>query len=56
MRKTAEEIMKSIDEMENGERIKLLGNLFDKYFDNRPSKEELAKEKEKMLWGENNES
>ncbi|MFJ8528377.1 hypothetical protein [Bacillus sp. NPDC094106] len=55
MKKTADEIMKSIEEMNNSERIKLLGSLFDKYFDNRPPKEELEKEKEKMLWGENDE-
>lgn len=48
---TADEIMKAIEEMENGERIKLLNKLFDNYFDSRPSKEQLNKEKEEIFWG-----
>lgn len=32
----ANEVMREIDLMQNNERIKLLGMLFDKYFDNRP--------------------
>lgn len=49
---TAEEIMKVIEEMDNGERIKLLNTLFDHYFDSRPSKEQIIREKEEMFWGE----
>jgi hypothetical protein len=32
----AKEIMKEIENMDNGERIKLLEMLYDKHFDNRP--------------------
>lgn len=35
----AEDIIKSIEGMDNGERIKTLELLFDTYFDNRPPKE-----------------
>jgi len=52
---TADEIIKAIEEMDNGERIKLLNTLFDKYFDSRPSKEQIIKEKEEMFWGTDNE-
>lgn len=48
---TADEIMKAIKEMENGERIKLLNQLFDSYFDSRPPKEQILREKEEMFWG-----
>ncbi|MBM7572953.1 hypothetical protein [Aquibacillus albus] len=51
---TAEEIMKAIESMENSERIKLLNKLFDYYFDNRPPKEQIIKEKEEMFWGKDN--
>jgi hypothetical protein len=51
---TADEIMKAIEEMENGERIKLLNMLFDNYFDSRPPQEQIIKEKEEMFWGEEN--
>ncbi len=49
---TADEIIEAIEEMDNSERIKLLNKLFDNYFDSRPSKEQIVKEKEKMFWGE----
>jgi hypothetical protein len=52
---TADEIMKAIEEMDNGERIKLLNKLFDNYFDSRPSQEQIIKEKEEMFWGKENE-
>ncbi|WP_171038192.1 hypothetical protein [Aquibacillus sediminis] len=52
---TAEEIMKAIEEMDNGERIKLLNKLFDHYFDSRPPKEQILKEKEEMFWGKEDE-
>ncbi|MDC3413893.1 hypothetical protein [Terrihalobacillus insolitus] len=48
---TADEVMKAIEEMDNGERIKLLNKLFDTYFDSRPPKEQIIKEKEEMFWG-----
>lgn len=51
---TADEIMKVIKEMDNAERIKLLNQLFDNYFDSRPSKEQIVKEKEGMFWGRDN--
>nr|WP_186324766.1 hypothetical protein [Paenibacillus bovis] len=47
---TADEIMKAIKEMENGERIKLLNQLFDSYFDSRP-----PKERKKKCFGAKNE-
>lgn len=40
---SAEQIMNSIEHLDNGERIRLLEMLFDKYFDNRPSADELLK-------------
>lgn len=40
---TAKEIMKAIEEMENGERIKLLELLAEKHFGGSPSKEEITK-------------
>jgi hypothetical protein len=49
---TAEEILKAMDLMENGERIKLLELLFDKHFDNRPPKEVLDKQRHKALYPE----
>lgn len=49
---TADEIMKAIKNMDNGERIKLLDMLFDEYFDNRPPKEVLEKEREYYTWGD----
>ncbi|MBB2483003.1 MULTISPECIES: hypothetical protein [Heyndrickxia] len=52
---TADEIMKAIKEMDNGERIKLLNMLFDNYFDSRPPKEQIIKEKEEMFWGKEDE-
>lgn len=52
---TAEEIMKAIEEMDNGERIKLLNLLFDNYFDSRPSREQIIKEKEEIFWGNEDE-
>jgi hypothetical protein len=52
---TADEIMKAIEEMDNGERIKLLNKLFDNYFDSRPSKEQIIKEKEEIFWGTDDE-
>lgn len=52
---TADEIMKAIEEMDNGERIKLLNNLFDNYFVSRPPKEQIIKEKEEILWGKEDE-
>lgn len=52
---TADEIMKEIEEMENGERIKLLNMLFDCYFDSRPSKAQIVKEKDEIFWGKENE-
>lgn len=52
---TAEEVMKAIEKMENSERIKLLNELFDNYFDSRPPKEQIIKEKEEMLWGKDDE-
>lgn len=48
---TADEIMEVIEKMDNCERIKLLHKLFDQYFDSRPPKEHILKEKEEMLWG-----
>lgn len=52
---TADEIMKAIEEMDNGERIKLLNKLFDIYFDSRPPKEQIIKEKEEIFWGKEDE-
>lgn len=52
---TADELMKKIKSLPNGERIKLLGYLFDEYFDNRPPKEEMERELEKDWWGEDEE-
>ncbi|UFU00253.1 hypothetical protein KO561_04680 [Radiobacillus kanasensis] len=52
---TAEEMLKAIEDMENGERIKLLNKLFDDYFDSRPPKEQILKEKEEMFWGKEDE-
>lgn len=51
---TTDEIMKAIENMDNGERIKLLNTLFDTYFDNRPPKEQIIKEKEEIFWGKDN--
>jgi hypothetical protein len=51
----ADEIMKAIEEMDNGERIKLFNKLFDNYFDSRPPKEQIIKEKEEMFWGKEDE-
>jgi len=48
---TAEEILKAIIEMDNSERIKLLNKLYDRYFDNRPPREQIIKEKEEFFWG-----
>ncbi|KIO58304.1 hypothetical protein B4064_3785 [Caldibacillus thermoamylovorans] len=48
---TAEEILKAIIEMDNSERIKLLNKLYDCYFDNRPPREQIIKEKEEIFWG-----
>jgi hypothetical protein len=48
---TADEIMKAIEEMDKCERIKLLNMLFDKYFDSRPHRDQIIKEKEEMFWG-----
>ncbi|MEK4872234.1 hypothetical protein [Niallia sp. FSL W8-1348] len=39
----AVEIMKAIEEMENGERIKLLELLAEKHFGGSPSKQEIEK-------------
>lgn len=36
---THEDVLKAIENLSNGERIKLLEQLFYKYYDNRPSKE-----------------
>ncbi|GAA0337448.1 hypothetical protein GCM10008967_29630 [Bacillus carboniphilus] len=52
---TAEEILKAIEEMDNSERIRLLNELFDKYFDSRPPKEQIIKEKEEIFWGTDDE-
>ena len=52
---TADEIMKAIEEMDNGERIKLLNKLFDNYFDSRPQKAEIIREKEELFWGKEDE-
>ncbi|WP_180271587.1 hypothetical protein [Fredinandcohnia onubensis] len=52
---TADEIMKAIQEMDNGERIKLLNMLFDNFFDSRPSKDQIIKEKEEIFWGKEDE-
>lgn len=52
---TADEIMKAIEEMDNGERIKLLNILFDKHFDSRPPKDQIVKEREEMFWGKEEE-
>lgn len=52
---TAEEIMNAIKNMDNSERIKLLNKLFDNYFDSRPPKEQIIKEKDEMFWGKENE-
>lgn len=46
---TAEEILKAIIEMDNSERIKLLNKLYDRYFDNRPPREQIIKEKEEIF-------
>jgi hypothetical protein len=34
-----EDVFKDMQELDNGERIKLLDKLYDVYFDNRPSEE-----------------
>lgn len=52
---TADEVMKAIQEMENGERIKLLNTLFDNYFDSRPPNDQIIKEKEEIFWGQEDE-
>lgn len=54
MKLTADDILKAIEEMDNAERIKLLGSLFDEYFDNRPPKEQIEREKEEFLFGNDN--
>lgn len=48
----AEDIINEIENMENEERIKTLDKLFHKYFDSRPPKYEIEKEKIKEMWGE----
>jgi hypothetical protein len=48
---TADEIMKAMEEMDNGERIKLLNKLFHNSFDSRPPKDKIIKEKEEIFWG-----
>ncbi len=48
---TADEVMKAIQEMDNGERIKLLNLLFDNYFDSRPPKDQILKENEEIFGG-----
>jgi hypothetical protein len=48
----AEDILREIEQMDNGERIKLLEALFDKHFDNRPPKEVLEREKSRDMWEE----
>lgn len=52
---TADEVMREIESMENAERIKLLNKLFDQYFDNRPPKEQIIKEKDESFWGKDDE-
>lgn len=49
---TAEQLLKAIEEMENGERIKLLDALFHKHFDNRPPKEVMDRERYRALYPE----
>jgi hypothetical protein len=49
---TADQILKTIGEMENGERIKLLSTLYTKHFDNRPPKEILDKERHRAIYPE----
>jgi chemotaxis protein CheY-P-specific phosphatase CheC len=51
----AEDIINEIENMENGERIRTLEMLFHKYFDNRPPKEVIEKEKIREMWGEDDE-
>lgn len=51
----AEEIMKTIKELSNAERIKLLEMLFDEYFDNRPPVEAIIREKNRSFWGDDDE-
>lgn len=48
----ANEIIEAIEKMDNGERIKLLMMLFNKYFDSRPSSSIIEDEKSKYIWGE----
>ena len=47
----AEMIFDEIKKMENAERIKLLNLLFDEYFDNRPPRAVIVKEKIESAWG-----
>jgi hypothetical protein len=48
----ATEIMHEIKTMDNGERIKLLSMLFDEYFDSRPPREVIERERIASAWGE----
>jgi len=49
---TAVTCMDEIKNMSNVERNKLLGMLFDEYFDNRPPRDVIEDEKIKSAWGD----
>lgn len=49
---TAEQLLNAIEEMENGERIKLLSELYKRHYDNRPTKEVMDRERHRALYPE----
>jgi hypothetical protein len=51
----AEEILKAIENMSNGERIKLLHVLSEKHFGRKPTIEEIAKLNYEAMYGDDSE-
>lgn len=50
--KTHEQVWEYIQSLSNEERIKLLEKLYRKYFDSRPPREVIEREKIRDMWGE----
>ncbi|MCT1905262.1 hypothetical protein [Oceanobacillus sojae] len=53
---TADELLKAINEMENGERIKLLKALSEKHFGRKPSIDEIRKLNYDAMYGDEDET
>lgn len=52
---TADQILKAMNEMENGERIKLLKALSEKHFGRKPSIDEIRKLNYEAMYGDEDE-